>query len=56
MWKEKYDKKQRETELILKLHESLKDDYKDAMIQLDKFVKRTRQMTEEHEDMEKESR
>ena len=32
LWKDKLEKKQNETEQILKLHESLKDDHKEAMI------------------------
>ena len=44
IWKDKFSKKQEECIQVLKLHSQLKEDNGDALMQIDKLVKRVRQL------------
>ena len=56
IWKEKYLKKQHECSQVLKLHEQVKEDNRDALSQIEKLVKRVKQLQGDHEDVSKENR
>ena len=56
LWKERYQKKSDEVTAILKLHEQVKEDNRDALIQIDKLVKRIRQLQGEQERTDKDGR
>ena len=53
MWKSKNTKSQNDLKGFLEMNQSLKDDNKDLMIQLDKYIKRVKQL-ENEVDREKE--
>ena len=53
MWKTKNSKSQNDLKGFLEMNQSLKDDNKDLMIQLDKYIKRVKQL-ENEVDREKE--
>ena len=53
MWKTKNTKSQNDLKGFLEMNQSLKDDNKDLMIQLDKYIKRVKQL-ENEVDREKE--
>ena len=44
LWKDKFSKKQEECTQVLRLHQQLKEDNSDALVQIDKLVKRVRQL------------
>ena len=44
IWKDKLSKKQEECIQVLRLHSQLKEDNGDALMQIDKLVKRVRQL------------
>jgi archaellum component FlaC len=46
LWKDRISKKQQEIDHLANLHESLKDDHKEVITQLDKYVKRCKQLTD----------
>ena len=56
IWKEKLERKQEECTQVLKLHSQLKEDNTDALFQIDKLVKRVRQLQGEQERATDESR
>jgi hypothetical protein len=53
VWKTKNSKSQNDLKGFLEMNQSLKDDNKDLMIQLDKYIKRVKQL-ENEVDREKE--
>lgn len=44
MWKKKCDKLQKDQTAMLQMNSNLKDDNKDLMIQIDKYIKRVKQL------------
>ena len=47
MWKSKLSKSQSDLKSFLEMNQSLKDDNKDLLLQLDKYMKRTKQLENE---------